>query len=82
MRFSPDSINCESSPGLHNSSVAPADEGTRRRSEGRTHHQNVCDPVTYRDLGFLSQAINSTKQSLTSLAPDRKRKFRSRGVQQ
>ena len=43
--------------------------------------QNVCDPVTYRDLGFLAQAINRTKQSLTSLAPDRKRKFRSRGVQ-
>jgi hypothetical protein len=41
----------------------------------------VCDPVTYRDLGFLAQAINRTKQSVGSLAPDRKRKFRSRGVQ-
>jgi phage terminase large subunit GpA-like protein len=42
--------------------------------------QNVIDPTTFRDLGFLNQAILRTKQSLTSLAPDRKRKFRSRGV--
>jgi len=42
--------------------------------------QNVIDPTTFRDLGFLNQAILRTKQSLTSLAPDRRRKFRSRGV--
>jgi phage terminase large subunit GpA-like protein len=42
--------------------------------------QNVIDPTTFRDLGFLNQAILRTKQSLTSPAPDRKRKFRSRGV--
>jgi phage terminase large subunit GpA-like protein len=43
--------------------------------------QNVIDPVTFRDLGFLAQAIQHTKQGLTSLAPDRKRKFRSRGLE-
>jgi len=43
--------------------------------------QNVIDPTTYRDLGFLAQAINRTKQSQTSLAPSTRRKFRSRGLQ-
>jgi len=42
--------------------------------------QNVIDPTTFRDLGFLNQAILRTKQSLTSLAPDRRRKFRNRGL--
>jgi len=49
-------------------------------SSGKSHEIPVQAPTTFRDLGFLNQAILRTKQSLTSLAPDRKRKFRSRGV--